>query len=255
MLGSLGGRVIPLLFAAAHAATIDLCDGIDEDGDGAYDEDAPVLALFQDLDGDTWGAGVERSGCADVSGVGGVYHLQDPAGAPPTLVVAGFVTNELDCNDFNSNLSPDAIEICDDLDNDCNDVVDDAEGGSRFFPDGDGDGYGVGEGEPACAPPDSSSVRVGGDCDDLDPEVSPGADEVCDDGVDDDCSGLADDDCATADPIDDGGATDPIDDGGADGGCGCDGAGGGGAPWLAAIGALLLGRKPVRLVRRGLAGR
>jgi hypothetical protein len=44
--------------------------------------------------------------------------------------------------------------------------------------DADGDGY-----SPWC-----------GDCDDLDPDVHPGAPETCD-GVDDDCDGLVDEGC------------------------------------------------------------
>jgi hypothetical protein len=43
--------------------------------------------------------------------------------------------------------------------------------------DGDGDGY----------------DRCGIDCDDADPDIHPGAADVCDDGIDQDCSGLADD--------------------------------------------------------------
>lgn len=34
-----------------------------------------------------------------------------------------------------------------------------------------------------------------GDCDDMDPEVGPGRDEVCGDRIDNDCNGLYDDGC------------------------------------------------------------
>ena len=46
--------------------------------------------------------------------------------------------------------------------------------------DGDMDGYG-------------DAVCGGYDCDDIDPEVNPEADEVCDNEIDDDCDGLVDD--------------------------------------------------------------
>lgn len=51
--------------------------------------------------------------------------------------------------------------------------------------DADGDGWVVEENE--CLP--------GGDCDDNDPTIFPGAEELCGDGVDNDCDGAIDEDC------------------------------------------------------------
>jgi len=48
--------------------------------------------------------------------------------------------------------------------------------------DADGDGYYTAEND--CLP--------GGDCDDNNPNVNPGSDEVCDNGIDDNCDSLAD---------------------------------------------------------------
>ena len=48
-----------------------------------------------------------------------------------------------DCDDSNAEINPDAAEICDGLDNDCDDETDeDAEDASTFYADSDGDGYG-----------------------------------------------------------------------------------------------------------------
>jgi hypothetical protein len=55
--------------------------------------------------------------------------------------------------------------------------------------DDDGDGAGGGGPLLACAPPAGSLSQP--DCDDLDPAVSPSAEEVCN-GRDDDCDGLVD---------------------------------------------------------------
>ncbi len=75
----------------------------------------------------------------------------------------GFTTEEGDCNDQDSSVYPDAEEVCDGKDNDCNGIVDDP------F-DVDQDGW--------------SSCN--GDCDDDDPDIYPNAEEICD-GIDNDC--------------------------------------------------------------------
>jgi hypothetical protein len=74
------------------------------------------------------------------------------------------------------------------LDDDCDGATDDddgAIGGNPYYADGDGDGYGGGEPTFACVMP-TGLMTDGSDCDDLDPEVNPGAEEICN-GIDDDC--------------------------------------------------------------------
>ena len=63
----------------------------------------------------------------------------------------GFVTSA-DCDDSDAAIHPDAEEICDAVDNNCNDEVD--EGVLlEFFIDSDSDGYGKGEPTLACQAP------------------------------------------------------------------------------------------------------
>jgi hypothetical protein len=101
----------------------------------------------------------------------------------------------LDCDDGDDAIHPEATELCNGLDDDCDGAVDqDLE--QAWYPDSDGDGYGdEAWGVQACLPPTEGAVSIGGDCDDNDETVSPGAGELCN-GVDDDCNGDIDDDPA-----------------------------------------------------------
>jgi hypothetical protein len=65
--------------------------------------------------------------------------------------------------------------VCDGRDNDCDGQIDDGAG-----EDADGDGY----------------TPCQGDCDDTNPRVNPGAEEICDgvNRLDNDCDGLIDED-------------------------------------------------------------
>ena len=55
----------------------------------------------------------------------------------------GFVINADDCDDDNIEISPDADEVCDAIDNNCDNIVDeDAIDRIQWFLDQDSDGYG-----------------------------------------------------------------------------------------------------------------
>lgn len=94
---------------------------------------------------------------------------------------------EGDCDDTDDTVNPNAPEICDAQDNDCDNEIDESS-------DADGDGY-------------SSCAGSAQDCDDADGDVHPDADEVCD-GIDNNCDGAIDEGYDT----DDDGSADCIDD-------------------------------------------
>ena len=112
----------------------------------------------------------------------------------------GFSEEQGDCDDTNADLSPNATEICDEIDNDCDGDIDDddssldaSETGTTFYADTDGDGYGDADSEIlACVLPEEGAAENMDDCDDSNADVSPDATEVCDE-TDNDCDGNIDD--------------------------------------------------------------
>ncbi|GMV38832.1 MAG: hypothetical protein AMXMBFR64_05480 [Myxococcales bacterium] len=162
--------------ATTHPGAPEVCNGVDDDCDGATDEPGAVgcKALWTDADGDGWGTGASQCRCG-------------PAG----LVKA---TKPGDCNDLNASIHPLAQETCNGADDDCDGAVDEAgaSGCVALFEDGDGDGWGKpGTSQCLCKPTGVHKVAKGGDCDDGSAAVSPGAVEVCN-GKDDDCDGAVD---------------------------------------------------------------
>ncbi len=164
------------LDASANPGADEVCDGVDNDCDGAVDEPGA-------LDEGTWYADADGDGFGDAS-------ISAVSCEPPS----GFVADDTDCDDGAALVNPDAAEACNGVDDDCDGSTDEAGavGESSWYADLDGDGYGdPAAGLASCDAP-SGHVADSDDCDDTDAAINPGASEICN-GVDDDCDGLTDD--------------------------------------------------------------
>jgi len=153
-----------------YPGATEICNGIDENCNGAVDEGVQNL-YYLDADGDTFGSNSQN-----------IYACTLPV---------GYVTNDLDCNDNSSSAFPGAIELCNALDDNCNNQIDDGLVVQTYFADSDGDAFG----NPlaplnACVQP-TGYVIDNTDCNDNVSFVNPNGTEVCN-SLDDNCNGLID---------------------------------------------------------------
>jgi uncharacterized delta-60 repeat protein len=130
----------------------EICDSKDNNCNGQIDEGV-LLVFYRDQDGDSYGyANNSTQACSQP---------------------AGYVSNSSDCDDNNANLYPNTI----------------------WFKDADFDGfYPVGGSQVSCgnpfAPNNATYVAIpGGDCNDTNASIYPGAPLNCNNGQDNDCSG------------------------------------------------------------------
>ena len=163
--------------ANAYPGADEVCDGLDNNCDGNVDEDSAI-------DVSTWYADPDEDGFGDASTSTGSCDQPE-----------GYVEDNTDCDSSDGDNYPGADEFCDGVDNNCDDEIDEdsAVDVTTWYRDADDDGYGRGNIiEEACDQP-SGFVEESGDCNDLNDQVYPGAEEVIDD-LDNDCDGEVDED-------------------------------------------------------------
>jgi hypothetical protein len=225
MRGSALGQSSDVYVVSGKDETIgELCNGVDDDGDGAVDEGYELGSPCDSEDSDFCTDGVVAC-TADGSGVtcaesstahietcngidddcNGIADDQDSRGHVPGSpcdgpdgdscyegVIQCGADGSFECTDS----TPTNPEICNGLDDDCNGLVDQGLPMTTFYLDWDGDGYGqAGVTTSACAAP-PSFVSMAGDCSPWNSAIGPGATEVCN-RFDDDCDGLVDENVTT----------------------------------------------------------
>lgn len=158
---------------------VEYCDGADDNCDTVIDEETAVDAV-------SWYADTDVDGYGDVANTWTSCYQPD-----------GYLADNADCNDADAAVSPDALEICNTIDDNCDTVIDEntAIDALSWYADEDADSYGdAGISLVACQVPDGF-VSDAADCDDSDAAEYPGAPEYCD-GDDDNCDGEIDEDGA-----------------------------------------------------------
>ncbi len=158
-----------------HPGAGEVCNGKDDNCDGQTDTEGAAGCVTYNKDADGDGYGTSDKKCLCVPGDG--YAAQQ----------AG------DCDDGDGNVHPGATEKCNGKDDDCNGSTDpeNTPGCIPFRKDADKDGYGTNEQKCLCGPSGDFTAENGGDCNDGDKAVHPGAQEVCN-GKDDNCDGSID---------------------------------------------------------------
>ncbi|MEZ4320053.1 MAG: MopE-related protein [Myxococcota bacterium] len=194
---------------------VEYCDGVDNDCNGLVDDDAVLLPLWPDLDGDGHGDA-----------------LASPTMACPAP--ANTASNDLDCDDTNAAVSPDAVEIPGNpVDEDCDglasglDTAGTADTGMAPIPTAE------------TGSPDTGEA-------DADTDTDSDADTDADADTDSDADSDADADADT-DPVD------PFDPSYTGGGCSC-GTSGAAGGWAVALLALAWTRGRRSSASRGSGG-
>jgi hypothetical protein len=168
--------------ATINPQAMEYCNKLDDDCDGSTDEEGAkdCVTYYYDADGDGFATNDAQSRC-----------LCAPE-APYSALSLG------DCDDTRADVHPNAQEVCNLVDDDCDGFTDEeAVDCTVFYRDDDKDGFGVSSDSMClCTPSEPYTASKGGDCIDNNPDVNPSKIETCGDLIDNNCDGKTDDENA-----------------------------------------------------------
>jgi len=158
-------------------------------GNNAPTGDAPGSGDFQ------WAVGcAAKTFYLDLDRDGyGSKNLGTLLGCMTDSAPVGYANADGDCDENDEKVHPGATEVCNKKDDDCNGQIDEGSLPVMMWPDADGDGYyksQLGVAKLGCGNVPGYAA-LGGDCNDADATIYPGAVETCN-LLDDNCNGDVD---------------------------------------------------------------
>ncbi len=160
--------------AAINPAAPEICDDIDNNCNGLNNDGLSYSTYYLDSDGDGFG------------------NAANPIDTCLVSAPVGYVVNADDCNDNDGAVHPNAEEVCDDIDNNCDGQINENLTRYIYYLDFDQDGFGTDsiEVDTCLSFAPEGFVDNFDDCDDGNMMISPSGIDIADNGIDEDCTGV-----------------------------------------------------------------